>query len=72
MDGVTTWFNGNIYSIKLTDLQTGGQIGLVEATVPPGGGPAPHVHERTDETFYLVHGELEFLSGDKTFYCLGW
>ena len=46
--------------------------GLVEATVPPGGGPAPHVHERTDETFYLVHGELEFLSGDKTFYCLGW
>jgi hypothetical protein len=47
---VTTWFNGDIYSIKLTGLQTGGQIGLVEATVPPGGGPAPHVRERTGET----------------------
>jgi mannose-6-phosphate isomerase-like protein (cupin superfamily) len=65
--GVTTWFNGDIYSTKLTGQQTGGQIGLVEATVPPGGGPAPHVHERTDETFYVVNGELEFLDGDKTF-----
>ena len=64
---VTTWFNGDIYSTKLTGHQTGGQIGLVEATVPPGGGPAPHVHERTDETFYVVNGELEFLDGDKTF-----
>ena len=65
--GVTTWFNGDIYSIKLTGQQTGGQIGLVEATVPPGGGPAPHIHDRTDETFYVVDGELEFLDGDKTF-----
>jgi quercetin dioxygenase-like cupin family protein len=65
--GVTTWFNGDIYSTSLTGQQTAGQIGLVEATVPPGGGPAPHVHERTDETFYMVNGELEFLDGDKTF-----
>jgi mannose-6-phosphate isomerase-like protein (cupin superfamily) len=65
--GVTTWFNGDIYGVKLRAEQTGGMIGLVEATVPPGGGPAPHVHAGTDETFYLVHGELEFLDGDRTF-----
>jgi quercetin dioxygenase-like cupin family protein len=65
--GVTTWFSGDICSARLTGQQTGGQIGLVEATVPPGGGPAPHVHERTDETFYVVNGELEFLVGDTTF-----
>jgi quercetin dioxygenase-like cupin family protein len=35
--------------------------------VPPGGGPAPHVHERTGETFYVVNGELEVLMGDTTF-----
>jgi quercetin dioxygenase-like cupin family protein len=70
-DGVSTWFNGDIYSTKLTGPQTGGQIGLVEATVPPGGGPASHIHKRADETFYLVHGELEFLSGDKTFAAAG-
>jgi hypothetical protein len=55
------WFNGDIYSTKLTGRQTGGQIGLVEATVPPGGGPAPHVHERTDETFYVVKALCAFL-----------
>jgi mannose-6-phosphate isomerase-like protein (cupin superfamily) len=65
--GVTTWFNGDIYSTKLTGQQTGGQIGLVEATVPPGGGPPPDVHERTDETFYVVNGELEFLDGHRRF-----
>jgi len=35
--------------------------------VPPGGGPAPHVRERTGETFYVVNGELEFLVSDTTF-----
>lgn len=66
-ESVTTWFNGDIYTTKLTGVQTNGAVGLVEATVPPGGGPAPHVHSRTDETFYLVSGELEFLDGDRVF-----
>jgi len=65
--GVTTWFNGDIYGVRLTAEQTGGVIGVIEATVPPGGGPAPHVHAATDETFYLVGGELEFLDGDRVF-----
>ncbi|SNT64662.1 Cupin domain-containing protein [Asanoa hainanensis] len=66
-DGVTTWFNGDVYSVKLTGEQTGGNVGLVVATVPPGGGPPPHVHGHTDETFYVVDGELDFLDVDKTF-----
>ncbi len=63
--GVTTWFNGDILTVKLTEAQTGGALGLIEATCPPGGGPAPHVHRDTDETFYLISGELEFLQGDR-------
>src|SRR5947209_16765368 len=51
--GPVTWFNGDIYRMPLTAAETGGAIGIVEATVPPGGGPAPHVHERSDETFYV-------------------
>jgi quercetin dioxygenase-like cupin family protein len=42
-------------------------LARARATVPPGSGPAPHIHERTDETFYVVNGELEFLNGNKTF-----
>ena len=64
-DGATTWFNGDLYSVKLSGGQTGGQIGLVEAMVPPGDGPAPHVHAGTD--VLRRHRELEFLSGDKEF-----
>lgn len=65
--GPVTWFNGDIYRMPLTAAQTGGAIGIVEATVPPGGGPAPHVHERSDETFYVIAGEVEFLLGGETF-----
>ena len=66
-EGTTTWFNGDIYTVKLAGSASGGALGLVEAIVPPGGGPAPHIHRDTDETFYLVDGELEFLSEDRTF-----
>jgi hypothetical protein len=59
-EGVTTWFTGDIYSTKLTGPQTGGQIGLVEATVPPGGGPAPHVHEQTRGAPGLEHAGRYF------------
>jgi quercetin dioxygenase-like cupin family protein len=64
---VTTWLNGDIYTTRLTADQTKGVIGLVEATVPPGGGPPPHVHSETDETFYLLSGQLEFFNGEQEF-----
>lgn len=65
--GVTKWFSGDVYSVKLTAQQTRGSLGVIEASVPPGGGPVPHTHADQDETFYLLSGELEFLDGDKTF-----
>jgi mannose-6-phosphate isomerase-like protein (cupin superfamily) len=65
--GPVTWFNGDIYRIPLAAGETGGAIGIVEATVPPGGGPIPHVHERSDETFYVITGAVEFLLDQQTF-----
>jgi mannose-6-phosphate isomerase-like protein (cupin superfamily) len=65
--GATTWFNGDIYRMPLTAAQTGGAIGMVDAIVPPGGGPVPHVHERSDETFYVISGEVEFLLDGEAF-----
>ena len=38
----------------------------MEALVPPGGGPPPHIHTREDETFYLLEGAVEFLLGETT------
>ena len=65
--GITTWFNGDIVTTKLTAQQSSGALGFIEVTCPPGGGPVPHVHPGTDETFYMISGELEFLQGDKIF-----
>jgi mannose-6-phosphate isomerase-like protein (cupin superfamily) len=65
-EGVTRWIVGDTYTIKADRQSTNGSLALVEATVPPGGGPLPHVHHGSDEAFYVISGELEFLDGDHT------
>lgn len=66
-EGVTKWFSGDVYTVRLQSAQTRGSVGIVEASVPPGGGPVPHTHAEQEETFYLLSGELEFLDGERTF-----
>jgi hypothetical protein len=53
-EGPTTWFAGGTYTIKASRESTNGSLGLVDATVPPGGGPIAHIHTRTDEAFYCM------------------
>ena len=65
--GETKWVSGDVYTIKATAETTNGVFNLIAASVPPGGGPAPHVHDREDEAFYLLSGELDMLDGDETF-----
>lgn len=66
-EGITKWFSGDVYTVKATAANTNGSFGAVDASVPPGGGPVPHVHPGHDEIFYLLSGELEFLDGAETF-----
>jgi mannose-6-phosphate isomerase-like protein (cupin superfamily) len=66
-DGTSRWFAGDIYTIKASAGSTNGSLGLVEATVPAGGGPVAHAHTRTDKAFYLLSGQLEILDGTRTF-----
>jgi quercetin dioxygenase-like cupin family protein len=65
--GETIWVAGDTYTIKADAENTDGQLMLIEATVPPGGGPSPHIHNDHVEAFYLISGQLEFLNGDQTF-----
>jgi mannose-6-phosphate isomerase-like protein (cupin superfamily) len=39
----------------------------VEFTAAPGFDTGLHVHERLEETFYVLAGEFEFRAGEKTF-----
>jgi mannose-6-phosphate isomerase-like protein (cupin superfamily) len=65
--GPTVWFGDAIYTFKASGQATNGALTFTEASEPPGGGPPPHIHEATDEAFYVMSGQLEFLSGEETF-----
>lgn len=64
--GPAYWGPGDHYTFLVTGEESGGAYFAMEALVPPGGGPPPHVHSREDETFYLLEGEIEFRLGDDT------
>jgi mannose-6-phosphate isomerase-like protein (cupin superfamily) len=64
--GVVTWVAGDVYRVLASSYDGAGSIAMIDAQVPVGAGPNPHVHERTDESFYLLSGTIAFLGGDKT------
>lgn len=49
---------GVTHIYKATGAETAGSFSLWEAVVPPGAGPPPHTHDREDEAFYVLSGEL--------------
>jgi mannose-6-phosphate isomerase-like protein (cupin superfamily) len=49
-----------------TGAQTRGDFGLFEMTLPPGGkGPGPHLHRTFSESFHVLEGALDVLTGDE-------
>ena len=56
---------GDIYNLLVTGKESNNVFFQFEAIVPEGGGPPPHIHNREDETIYVVSGNVEFYLGDK-------
>src|ERR1051326_3388140 len=54
------WFDATI----LREASDPG-IGVIECAISEGGEPPLHVHELTDEWFYLLDGEVPFHCGDE-------
>ena len=42
--GRSIWVVGDRYTIKCSRNDTSGAYALLEAVVPPGRGPPPHIH----------------------------
>lgn len=61
-EGESVWLVGDTYTFKAT----GDAFLLMEASVPPGGGPPPHAHSREDEAFYLLGGVLDVTADGET------
>lgn len=66
-DGKAVWMNGDLYTQKVSSEDCQGRLTILEATIPPGGGPPRHNHENEDEIFYVTYGSLEISAGDQTF-----
>lgn len=42
------------------------QQSLAEARLPPGASTTPHVHQRTEEIYYVLHGSARMRIGEET------
>ena len=65
-EGRALWFATDLYIIKRASEDTNGAFTLYEVTGAPQSPPAPHIHHREDETYYILEGEFEFLDQDRT------
>lgn len=59
------WGAGNQCTFLVTSEQSGGTYYAIEATVPPAGGPAPHLHRLEHESLYVLQGTLDVVIDDK-------
>lgn len=65
-DAEALWFLGTLATIKADGARTGGALGLVEFTHPPGFATPRHIHHTEDEAFYVLAGAMRGYCGDRT------
>ena len=59
------WFLGALSQVRLSGEQTGGAFSIAENLARRGSGSPVHVHDRDDETFFVLDGELRVLAGEE-------
>ena len=63
--GKAFWGPGDMYTFLISGEQAGGGFFAMEGLVPAGGGPPPHIHEREDETLYILEGTCNVQVGEQ-------
>jgi len=59
----TYTYGGGTVSVLASGADTGGTFGLTESIQMPGSEPPLHVHDREDESFYVLKGEVFVIVG---------
>lgn len=57
------WLVGLLWNVVLSADTTAGQFTMMDQQMPVGSGAPPHVHERYDEGFFIIDGEVEYTVG---------
>ena len=58
------WFLGALSQLRVTGDQTGGALAVADHLARRGNASPVHVHDRDDETFFVLDGELRVLVGE--------
>ena len=56
--GTTFWFDSQIFEVLVSSHDTGGTLSMLRQTLAPGYAPPTHVHEREDQTLYVLDGSI--------------
>lgn len=59
------WTMDVLWMVLADDNDTGGRFSLMKLLPPKGSGPGPYKHTWSDETFYMLNGEITLLVGDE-------
>jgi mannose-6-phosphate isomerase-like protein (cupin superfamily) len=62
--GRAYWMQDFLWIILADSTDTGGRWSLMDQLMGKGIGPPPHKHTWSDETYYLLDGQITFLIGD--------
>jgi len=65
-EGEGLWFFNGLFTIKAGGPETRDAFTLIEAHLPNDLQVPPHIHEREDEGFYVLEGELTIVCGENT------
>jgi len=65
-EAAEAWFFGARTWVRATSKTTGGVLGVIEQVADPGTGSPYHVHHNEDEEFYIIEGQLSFVSGEQS------
>ena len=58
------WFLGTLSQVRLSGEQTGGAFSLADTLARRGNASPVHVHDRDDEIFLVLDGELRVVAGE--------
>ena len=62
----TFLFLSDVNSILVSGEDTNGEFCVVHCSVKKDDGPPLHLHEKEDESFYVLDGEIEMTLGTET------
>lgn len=59
------WFLDTLTLVQATRERTGGAFGFCEQWAPAGSTTPYHLHRNEDESFYVLEGEVTFVTEDR-------